>query len=243
MSNDTTNSTFSATSARAAIYGRVCDMAIELEDYDGYVCDAISEIADSSVSIYTADNIAFCREHSDDVKEALLNGLALDGSQYFDSHPGHDYEDYEAHLGAVAEYVSNERALYEDLEDGIEYAVLGAIAKHYGDELDKAAYEYVKDAKCCDWDDNNERIDSIKDEAVDLYKIALVDAAVERAVSAIWNGAGYYAVKFTDGRSIWTDGAPVHCMNRDALMDELRDAYDEEVDGHTPYIVAVNDDE
>lgn len=243
MNNDTTNTTFSATSARAAIYGRVCDMAIELEDYDGYVCDAISEIADSSVSIYTADNIAFCREHSDDVKEALLNGLALDGAQYFESCPVHDYEDYEAHLGAVAEYVANERALYEDLEDGIEYAVLGALAKHYGDELDKAAYGYVKDAKCCDWADNNERIDSITDEAVDLYKMALVETAVERAVDAVWTGAGYYAVKFTDGRSIWTDDAPVHCMDRDALMNELRDAYEEETDGHTPYIVAVNDDE
>lgn len=243
MSNDTTTTTFSATSARAAIDGRVCDMALELEDYDGYVCDAISEIADSSVSIYTADNIAFCREHSDDVRDALMEGLALDGSQYFESHPGYDYEDYEAHLGAVAEYVANERALYEDMEGGIEYAVLGALAKHYGDELDKAAYEYVKSAKCCDWDDNNERIDSITDEAVDLYKMALVETAVGRAVDAAWTGAGYYAVKFTDGRSIWTDDAPVYCMNRDALMDELRDAYEEEIDGHTPYIVAVGNDE
>lgn len=239
MSNNTTSTMFSATSARAAIDGRVCDMVLELEDYDGYVCDAISEIADSNVSIYTADNIAFCREHSDDVKEALLDGIAPDGAQYFESHPGYDYEDYETRLGAIAEYYANERALYEDLEDGIEYAVLGALAKHYGDELDKAAYEYVKNEKCCDWDDNNERIDSITDEAVDLYKKALVETAVERAVSAIWNGAGYYAVKFTNGRSIWTDNAPVYCMNRDALMDKLRNAHEEDIDGHTPYIEAV----
>ena len=239
MSNDTTTTTFSATSARATIDGRVCDMALELEDHNGYICDAISEIADTSVSIYTDDNVAYCREHSDEVRDALMEGLALDGTQYFELYPRHDYEDYEAHLGAIAEYVANERALYDDMEDGIEYAVLGALAKHYGDELDKAAYEYVKNEKCCDWGNNNERIDSITDEAVDLYKMALVNAAVERAVNAVWNGAGYYAVKFTDGRSIWTDDAPVYCMSRDALVDELRDAYDEEIDGHTPYIEAV----
>ena len=236
MSN---NTTFNAKIVRNEIANNICDMAIELENYDGYICDAISEIADSNVSIYTADNIAFCREHSDDVRDALMEGLALDGSQYFKANPNDDYENYEAHLGAVAEYFANKNALYEDIEDGIEYAVLGALAKHYGDELDKAAYEYVKNEKCCDWDDNNERIGSITDEAVDLYKMALVNASVERAVNAVWNGAGYYVVKFTDGRSIWTDNAPVHCMNRDALMDELRDAYDEEIDGHTPYIEAV----
>lgn len=35
MNNDTTNTMFSATSARATINARVCDMALELEDYDG----------------------------------------------------------------------------------------------------------------------------------------------------------------------------------------------------------------
>lgn len=236
MSN---NTTFNAKIVRNEIANNICDMALELENHYGYIYNAISEIADSNVSIYTADNIAFCREHSDDVRDALMECLALDGSQYFEANPNDDYENYEAYLGSVAQYVANERALYEDMEGGIEYAVLGALAKHYGDELDKAAYEYVKNEKCCDWDGTDERIDSITDEAVDLYKMALVNAAVERAVNAVWNGAGYYAVKFTDGRSIWTDDAPVHCMNRDALMNELRDAYDEEIDGHTPYIEAV----
>lgn len=170
MSNDTT---FNAKIARNDIASNICDMALELEDYDGYICDAISEIADSSVSIYTADNVRFCRENSGDVREALMNGLALDGSQYFESHPGNDYEDYEAYLGACAEYVSNERELYADYEAAMEYAVLGALMERYGEELSREAYEYVNDCKTCDWDDTSERIDSIKDEAVELYAQSL----------------------------------------------------------------------
>lgn len=166
MNNDTT---FNAKIARNDIASNICDMALELEDYGGYICDAISEIADSSVSIYTADNVRFCRENSDDVREALMDGLALDGSQYFESHPGKDYEDYEAYLGAVAEYVANERELYADYEAAMEYAVLGALMERYGEELSREGYEYVKDWKDCDCDDNNERIDSIKDEAIELY--------------------------------------------------------------------------
>ena len=164
------NTTFNAKIARNDIASNICDMALELEDYDGYICDAISEIADSSVSIYTADNLRFCRENSDDVREALLNGLALDGSQYFESHPGNDYEDYEAYLGACAEYVANERELYADYEAAMEYAVFGALIERYGEELSREAYEYVNDCKTCDWDDTGERIDSIKDEAVELYQ-------------------------------------------------------------------------
>lgn len=170
MSNDTT---FNAKIALDSLASNICDMALELEHYDGYICDAISEIADSSVSIYTADNVKFCRENGDDVREALLNGLALDGSAYFEANPGNDYEDYEAYLGAVAEYVANERELYADVESAIEYAVLSALASQYGEELDEAAYEYVQDWKSCNWDDNNERMDHITDEAVELYQQAL----------------------------------------------------------------------
>lgn len=166
MSN---NTTFNAKIARADLASNICDMALELEHYDCYICDAISEIADTSVSIYTADNVQFCRDNSDDVKEALCNGLALDGSAYFEANPGSDYEDYEAHLGAVAEYVANERELYADYEAAMEYAVLGALMERYGEELSREAYEYVNDCKTCDWDDTSERIDSIKDEAVELY--------------------------------------------------------------------------
>lgn len=169
MSNDTTNATFSATAARANIGARTSDYALELENYNGYICDAVSEIADGGVSIYTSDNIEYCREHSDDVKDALSDGLALDPRNYFEEHPGHDYEDYEAHLGAMAEYMAIEQEIYNNLEEGIEYAVLDALKTAYGDYLLTEAYEYIRDTKTCDWDDNNERVDSITDEAVELY--------------------------------------------------------------------------
>lgn len=169
MSNDTTNTTFSATAARADIAAHTSDYALELEDYDGYVADAIFDIADGGVSTYTRDNIEYCREHSGDVKEALSEGLALDPRNYFDAHPGHDYEDYEAHLGAIAEYMAIECEIHNDLEEGIEYAVLGALKTAYGDDLLTEAYEYIRKTKTCDWDDNNERVDSITSEAVELY--------------------------------------------------------------------------
>ena len=83
MSN---NTTFNAKIVRNEIANKICDMALELEDYDGYICDAISEIADSNVSIYTADNIAFCREHSDDVRDALMDELRDAYDEEIDGH-------------------------------------------------------------------------------------------------------------------------------------------------------------
>ena len=168
-----TGRTFSAKEAMDGIAAVTDDRALELEDYTGYVCDAITEIADYAVSIYTADQIAYCRENPDAVRDAITDGLALDDCEYFKAHPGHDFEDYEAHLGAVAEFSDVERAIYEDLADAMRYAALHEISNAFGDDLDRAAWDEV-DASV-DWDDNNACVEDVISEAVDAYRAAVED--------------------------------------------------------------------
>lgn len=167
------NQTVSAAALRSAIEATTDDRALELEDHDGYVCDAVANIADYDVSIYTADQIAYCREHADSVREALFEGLALDGRDYFKANPGDDFKGYEAHLGAAAWYMDSERAVYEDLADGLRYAALGRLAAQFGDALDAAAWDEVDAAT--DWEDNNARIDGLMDGVADAYAEAVND--------------------------------------------------------------------
>ena len=167
------NQTVSAAALRSALEATTDDRALELEDYDGYVCDAVSEIADADVSIYTADQIGYCRENPESVREAICEGLALDGREFFAANTGADYEDYEAHLGVVAWYMDAERAIYEDLADGLRYAALGRLAAQFGDALDAAAWDEVDAAT--DWEDSNAHIDGLMDEAADAYAEAVDD--------------------------------------------------------------------
>ena len=165
------NQTVSAAAMRSELEATTDDRALELEDHYGYVCDAVSEIADADVSIYTADQVSYCREHADSVREALFEGLALDGRDYFKANPGDDFEGYEAHLGAAAWYMDSERAVYEDLADGLRYAALGRLAAEFGDDLDAEAWAAVDDAT--DWEDNNARIEDVTDGAAEAYREAL----------------------------------------------------------------------
>ncbi len=168
-----TGRTFSAKEAMNGIAAVTDGRALELEDYTGYVCDAITEIADGAVSIYTADQIAYCRENPDAVRDAIADGLALDSREYFEANPGDDFEGYEAHLGAAAWYMDSERAVYEDLADGLRYAALGRLAAQFGDALDAAAWDEVDAAT--DWEDNNAHIDDLMDGVADAYAEAVND--------------------------------------------------------------------
>lgn len=165
------NQTVSAAALRSAFEATTDDRALELEDHDGYVCDAVAEIADYDVSIYTANQIAYCREHADSVREAIFEGLAIDGREFFSANTGADFEDYEAHLGAAAWFMDAEAAIYADLADAMRYASLGRLAAEFGDDLDAEAWAAVDDAT--DWEDNNARIEDITDGAAEAYREAL----------------------------------------------------------------------
>lgn len=165
------NQTVSAAALRSALEATTDDRALELEDHNGYVCDAVAEIADDNVSIYTANQIAYCRENPESARSAVCEGLALDGREYFDANPSDDYEDYEAHIGIAAWFMDAEAAIYADLADAMRYASLGRLAAEFGDDLDAEAWAAVDDAT--DWEDNNARIEDITDGAAEAYREAL----------------------------------------------------------------------
>lgn len=169
MKNDTTNSTEAAT-IRDELREGLSDEALQIaEEYaSGYLCDIISEIADGSVSVYTADQVKFAQEHSEAAREAVSEGLAMDGRQYFEAHTGHDWRDYTAHVGVAAWYLDTERELYSCLEDAIAYAAFEHVAGKAG-KVDLDAWNRVMDEHTEDWGDNNSRLEDILDEAWSIY--------------------------------------------------------------------------
>lgn len=149
------------------------DYGDEVADYDGYVCDAISEVADSNVSIYTADQIAYCREHGASARNVIDEGLAMQPRDYFDANRGSDYEDYEAYIGACAKFMDIESAIYDSLENVIEYAVICHMGDTFGLTLDAAAWAAVEDGHAEDWDDSGARLEDIFEDAERTYREAL----------------------------------------------------------------------
>lgn len=171
MKNDTTNSTDAAT-IREELREGLSDEALQIaeEHGSGYLCDVISEIADGSVSIYTADQAEFAEEHSEAAREAVAEGLAMDGRQYFEANPNHDWRDYTAHVGIAAWYLETERELYSCLEDAITFAAFEHITGKTGDDaLDLDSWNRVMDEHTEDWDDSNSRLEDILDEAWSIY--------------------------------------------------------------------------
>ena len=92
-----------------------------------YICEAISEFSDSRTSIYYADIKDFICNNFDKVEEAI-NEFGWDGC-------GGDL--YKA--GQMAEYISIEREINDDLDDIIKYITLDFI-----DSTDEANDEAEK---------------------------------------------------------------------------------------------------
>ena len=170
------DTTFSAKAACEELAKKLNDIDnLELDNYGYCLDDAVSELASYRISVYTADQIAYCRENGASVREALWEGLALEPKDFFNRHEGADYEEYEAHLGVAAAYIDNERAIREDLETVVQRAVLSALADRYGDALDtEAALSVLPEGSDID---TSESIDCITDTACREYAEALDDYA------------------------------------------------------------------
>ncbi len=86
-----------------------CDYSRNLCDYSGYhyLCDVISEIADSNTSIYYSDIIKFISENVEKVNDAIEE-MGWDGC-------GSDL--YKA--GQMAEYLDIERQIYDELDEAM----------------------------------------------------------------------------------------------------------------------------
>ena len=169
MTNDTTNSTDAAT-IRDELREGLSDEALQIaEKHDsGYLCVIISEIADGAVSAHTADQVEYAEEHSEATREAVAEGLAMDGRQYFKANPGHDWRDYTAHVGVAAWHLDTARELYSCLEDAIAYAAFEHVAGKAG-KVDLDAWNRVIDEHTEDWDYSDSRLEDILDEAWSIY--------------------------------------------------------------------------
>ena len=163
----------STNTARENLNGYSVDFITDSDaDSSQYICDAISEFSDSHTSIHYADIKDFICNNFDAVEEAI-NEYGWDGC-------GGDL--YKA--GQMAEYMSIEREISEELEDIIKYITLDFI-----DSTDEANDEAERIWESLDDDkktelltdfldtleaiDNNSRLDEIADAYTDFITAIL----------------------------------------------------------------------
>jgi hypothetical protein len=129
-----------------------------LNDYrasDSYICDAVSEIADSNTSIYYPDIKNFISENPDAFENAI-NEYGWEGC-------GSDYHK----AGQMAEYMTIEQDIYNHLADSIKLTAfdymrydlkMETISEELADEIDSWGDEA----------DNNEKMSDIT-EKIDAW--------------------------------------------------------------------------
>ena len=129
--------------------------AEDIHDYSGrtYICDAITEIADSRTSIYYSDILDFIRNNPEALAEVVEEGLYCVDSR-------HSYDLYK-HAQA-AEFMTIEREIYDNLEDAIKAYAANYIREQYHTETISAdIWESIADD--LDSIDNNDTLDDITD--------------------------------------------------------------------------------
>lgn len=118
-----------------------------LNDYDsGYICEIISEIADSNTSIYYSDIIKFISDNVEEVNDTIeefgWNGCGSDL--------------YKA--GQMAEYRKNEHDMYNELEEGLFNVALSHI--QYTMEVEEISDEQLDEIdNLCYCTNNNDRLE------------------------------------------------------------------------------------
>lgn len=129
------------------------DVSVDLvTDYAGcsmYICDAIAEHADGCTSIYNADIKNFMMDNFDAVENAISE-FGWDGC-------GADL--YKA--GQMAEYLENERLMYEDEENIIKLAALDFLGATW-EEISADAWEELQaDLSAIDSGDRFDVVDDV----------------------------------------------------------------------------------
>ncbi len=133
--------------------GNYADNLNDYRDSDSYICDAISEIADSNTSIYYSDILNFIRENPEALAEVVDEGL-------YEVHSRNEYDLYKH--GQAAQYMTIERDVYEHLRDAVMLCALDfirydlkreTIPADLADQLE----EWADNA------DNNDRMNEIPD--------------------------------------------------------------------------------
>lgn len=116
-----------------------------------YICDAISEQADSNIDIYYSDLFEWAKNHFDEINEAMQEfGAMSDIIKQIQQ----------------AQFLYNERQLYDELEEIILYAVL-LEAKEYAEEVTKEQFSEL--LEIAEHLDHNDRFDDIKDAVKEVF--------------------------------------------------------------------------
>lgn len=117
-----------------------------------YICDAISEQADSNIDIYYSDLFDWAKNHFEEINEAMQEfGAMSDIIKQIQQ----------------AQYSYNERQLYDELEEIILYAVL-LEAKEYAEEVTKEQFSEL--LEIAEHLDHNDRFDDIKDAVKEVFE-------------------------------------------------------------------------
>lgn len=127
-----------------------------LNDYDnGYICDIISEIADSHTSIYYSDIIDFISNNVEEVNDAIED-LGWEGC-------GSDL--YKA--GQAAECRKNENDMYNELEEGLFNVALSHI--QYTMKVEEISDEQLDEIEgLCSDTDSNDRLEDFLEKVEEI---------------------------------------------------------------------------
>jgi hypothetical protein len=117
-----------------------------------YICDAISEHADGNVDIYNSDLFEWAKYNFSYIEEA---------NEEFGA-PNDIIKQIQQ-----AQYLYNERQLYDELEEIILYSVL-LEAKEYAEEVTKEQFSELLEV--AEHLDHNDRFDDIKDAVKEVFE-------------------------------------------------------------------------
>lgn len=131
------------------------DFGEYFRDYDnGYICDIITEIADNHVDIYYSDLFKWAADNYSIIEEANEEfGTPTDIIKQIQQ----------------GQYLSNERDLYDNLEDILKFYVLDYIEKDLKiQEITEAQADQLEFD--IDYSDNNEQLENIIEQVNEILK-------------------------------------------------------------------------
>lgn len=123
-------------------------------DYDnGYICDIITEIADSHVDVYTSDLLDWARDNYSYIDEA-----------------NEEFGRADDFLGEIrqGQFLYNERDLYDNLEDSLKLFAYVYIQNVLG--IEEITEEQNEDLLDYDYTDNNDELENIIDHIEEVFE-------------------------------------------------------------------------
>lgn len=142
----------------------VDDMSTELYGYDCNLGDAITEIADSNISIYYQDQIDFAKDY--DNSEYIRNAYIPSMDECFERNSNDSVPHYLAHIGAAGMYEKNCQIMYGELDNALTWVTLETLKEEYGvQQISQELFEQIQ-MECEDIDTNRTIKDVVSDAMV-----------------------------------------------------------------------------